>query len=95
MRSRYRLGAFYFFSRDTPQRTPETLIRTLAYQLAIFDARFGAIEDNLWRRLPNPEDRHFTLRSDRERIQSSARRHLLSVGTLSQEVMHSLTMMKA
>ena len=42
MRSRYRLGAFYFFSRDTPQRTPETLIRTLAYQLAIFDARFGA-----------------------------------------------------
>ena len=42
MRNRYRLGAFYFFSRDTPQRTPETLIRTLAYQLAIFDARFGA-----------------------------------------------------
>lgn len=42
LRSRHHLGAFYFFSRDTSQRTAETLIRTLAYQLAIFDAHFGA-----------------------------------------------------
>jgi hypothetical protein len=42
MHSHHRLGAFFFFSCDTPQRTSETLIRTLTYQLAIFDARFGA-----------------------------------------------------
>ena len=42
MRSRHRLGAFFFFNRDIPQRNSGTLIRTLAYQLAIFDPRFGA-----------------------------------------------------
>ena len=42
MRRRHRLGAFFFFSRDIPQRNSGTLIRTLAYQLAIFDPRFGA-----------------------------------------------------
>jgi hypothetical protein len=42
MRTRHRLGAFFFFNRDIPQRTSETLIRTLAYQLAIFDDRFSA-----------------------------------------------------
>jgi hypothetical protein len=36
------LGAFFFFNRDIPQRNSETLIRTLAYQLAIFDPRFSA-----------------------------------------------------
>ena len=41
MRGRNRLGAFFFFSRDIPQRTSGTLIRTLAYQLAVFDPRFG------------------------------------------------------
>jgi hypothetical protein len=42
MRSRHRLGAFFFFSRGIPQRNWGTLIRTLAYQLAIFDPRFSA-----------------------------------------------------
>ena len=38
----HRLGAFFFFNRDIPQRDSGTLIRTLAYQLAMFDACFGA-----------------------------------------------------
>ena len=42
MLSIHRLGAFFFFNRDIPQRNSGTLIRTLAYQLAVFDARFGA-----------------------------------------------------
>ena len=42
MRRLHRLGAFFFFNRDIPQRNSATLIRTLAYQLAMFDARFGA-----------------------------------------------------
>ena len=42
MLSIHRLGAFFFFNRDIPQRNSGTLIRTLAYQLAMFDARFGA-----------------------------------------------------
>ena len=37
-----RLGAFFFFNRDIPQRNFATLIRTLAYQLAMFDTRFCA-----------------------------------------------------
>ena len=41
MRSHHRLGAFFFFSRDIPQRNFATLIRTLAYRLAMFDARFA------------------------------------------------------
>ena len=41
MRKRHRLGAFFFFNRDIPQRTSGTLIRTLAYQLAVFDNRFS------------------------------------------------------
>ena len=40
IRRLHRLGAF-FFNRDIPQRTFATLIRTLAYQLAMFDTRFG------------------------------------------------------
>src|SRR5882762_29195 len=42
MHGLHRLGAFFFFNRDIPQRDFATLIRTLAYQLAMFDARFGA-----------------------------------------------------
>ncbi|KAF8712430.1 hypothetical protein AX14_013105 [Amanita brunnescens Koide BX004] len=41
MRGLHRLGAFIFFNRDIPQRNFATLIRTLAYQLAMLDARFG------------------------------------------------------
>ena len=39
----HRLGAFFFFDRDIPQRNFATLIRTLAYRLAAFDARFGTV----------------------------------------------------
>jgi hypothetical protein len=42
MLSLHRLGAFFFFNRDIPQRNSGTLIRTLAYQLATFDPCFGA-----------------------------------------------------
>ena len=38
----HRLGAFFFFNRDIPQSNFATLIRTLAYRLAMFDARIGA-----------------------------------------------------
>src|SRR6266576_4560493 len=41
MRGLHRLGAFFFFNRDIPQRNFATLIRTLACRLAMFDARFG------------------------------------------------------
>ena len=43
MRRLHRLGAFFFFNRDIPQRNSATLIRTLAYQLAMFDNRFYAV----------------------------------------------------
>jgi len=43
MRDLYQLGAFFFFDRDIPERNPATLIRTLAYQLALFDARIGDV----------------------------------------------------
>ena len=43
MRKLHRLGAFFFFNRDIPQRSSATLIRTLAYQLAMFDIRFCAV----------------------------------------------------
>ena len=36
------LGAFFFFDRDSPERNALTLIRTLAYQLAVFDDSIGA-----------------------------------------------------
>jgi hypothetical protein len=42
MRGLHRLGGFFFFNRDIPQSNFATLIRTLAYQLAAFDAQFGA-----------------------------------------------------
>jgi hypothetical protein len=41
MRDLQRQGAFFFFDHDVPARNAATLIRTLAYQLALFDARFG------------------------------------------------------
>jgi hypothetical protein len=43
MRRLHRLGGFFFFNRDIPQRNSATLIRTLAYQLAMFDTRFCAV----------------------------------------------------
>ena len=38
----HRLGTVFFFNCDILQGNFATLIRTLAYQLAVFDARFGA-----------------------------------------------------
>ena len=46
LRELERLGGFFFFNRDKPQRNFATLIKTLAYQFAMFDARFG---DAIWR----------------------------------------------
>jgi hypothetical protein len=43
LRRLHRLGAFFFFNRDIPQRNFATLIRTLACQLAMFDTRFCAV----------------------------------------------------
>jgi hypothetical protein len=42
-RGRGRLGAFMFFNRDVEERSqPSIVIRTIAYRLALFDARIGA-----------------------------------------------------
>jgi ABC-type lipoprotein export system ATPase subunit len=41
MQDLHRLGAFFFFDRDIPERNAATLIRTLAHQLAQFDAHIG------------------------------------------------------
>jgi NACHT domain len=42
MRDLHLLGAFFFFNRDVPEKNAQTLIRTLAYQLAVFDVSIGA-----------------------------------------------------
>ncbi|KAF7968096.1 hypothetical protein HWV62_31995 [Athelia sp. TMB] len=47
------LGAFFFFNRDLPQWNASTLIRTLAYQLAEFDATIGARIEQILRDAPN------------------------------------------
>jgi hypothetical protein len=41
MRDFHLLGAFFFFDRDIPERNAPMLIRTLAYQLAVFDVSIG------------------------------------------------------
>ena len=41
LRDLHRLGAFFFFDRGILERNAATLIRTLAYQLALSDARIG------------------------------------------------------
>lgn len=43
MRDLHRLGAFFFFDRDIPERNAATMIPALAYQLAQFNARIGAV----------------------------------------------------
>ncbi|KIM80170.1 hypothetical protein PILCRDRAFT_9732 [Piloderma croceum F 1598] len=42
MRDLHRLGAFFFFDRDIPERNATMLITMLAYRLVQFDARIGA-----------------------------------------------------
>lgn len=47
----HRLGAFFFFDRDKPERNGATLLRTIAYKLASFDEELGhvisrAVENN-------------------------------------------------
>ena len=53
MRNLHRLGAFFFFNRNIHRRNFATLIRTLAYQLAIFDARFGAAISRILENMEN------------------------------------------
>ena len=36
------LGTFFFFNHDIPEMIALMLIRTLAYQLAVFDVSIGA-----------------------------------------------------
>lgn len=53
-----RQGAFLFFSRDVEARsTPSTVIRTLAYQLALFDNRIAAPVMDTIDRIPNITER--------------------------------------
>jgi energy-coupling factor transporter ATP-binding protein EcfA2 len=42
VRNLQRLGGFFFFNRDVPERNAATLIRTLAYQLAQFDTQIAS-----------------------------------------------------
>jgi hypothetical protein len=64
MRDLHRLGAFFFFDRDTPERNATVLITTLAYQLAQFDPCIGAEVSQIIQSIPNiagfPLDVQFT-----------------------------------
>jgi hypothetical protein len=53
MRELRRLGAFFFFDRDIPERNAATMITMLAYQLAQFDTRIGAIVSQIVESNPN------------------------------------------
>jgi hypothetical protein len=64
MRELHRLGAFFFFDRDIPERNATTLITMLAYQLAQFDPRIGAKVSQIVENIPGiaamPLDFQFT-----------------------------------
>jgi len=64
MRDLHLLGAFFFFDRDIPERNAPTLIRTLTYQLALFDVSIGAeisrIAESIPRIAEMPLDFQFT-----------------------------------
>jgi NACHT domain len=64
MRDLHLLGAFFFFDRDIPERNASTLIRTLAYQLALFDVSIGAEVSRIAESIPRiaemPLDFQFT-----------------------------------
>jgi hypothetical protein len=64
MRDLRRLGAFFFFDRDIPERNATVLITTLAYQLAQFDTRIGAEMSRIVQSIPGiagmPLDFQFT-----------------------------------
>ena len=53
MRELHCLGAFFFFNRDILERNAATLITTLAYRLADFDARIGAEVSRIVENNPN------------------------------------------
>lgn len=53
MRELRHLGAFFFFNRDIPERNAATMITTLAYQLAQFNARIGAVVSEIVESTPN------------------------------------------
>ena len=52
MRDLYQLGAFCFFDCDIPERNPVTLIRTLAYQLALFNTHIGDVISKIVKNTP-------------------------------------------
>jgi NACHT domain len=52
MRDLDRLGAFFFFARNIPERNAATLIRTLAYQLVLFDVGIGAVISRIAENIP-------------------------------------------
>ena len=57
MQDLHRLGAFFFFDRDIPERNAATLIRTLAHQLAQFDGHIGEIISKIVESNPRIADR--------------------------------------
>jgi hypothetical protein len=53
-RDQGRLGAFVFFSRDVAERSnPATVIRTLAYQIGLFNTRAGEVIATAIEKFPN------------------------------------------
>ncbi|KAF7966261.1 hypothetical protein HWV62_39403 [Athelia sp. TMB] len=52
MRHVHLLGAFFFFDRSVAERKPSTLISTIAYQLAEFDAVIGARIQQVIEKIP-------------------------------------------
>jgi hypothetical protein len=53
MRDLHRLGGFFFFDRDIPERSATMLIRTMAYRLSQLDDRFGAAISRIVASNPN------------------------------------------
>jgi hypothetical protein len=53
VRDLHRLGGFFFFDRDIPERSAAKLIALLSYQLAQFDARIGAEMSRIVKGIPS------------------------------------------
>jgi hypothetical protein len=53
MRDLQRLGGFFFFDRDIPERSAAKLVTMLSYQLAMFDARIGVEVSRIVEAIPN------------------------------------------
>jgi hypothetical protein len=53
MQDLHRLGGFFFFDRDIPERSAAKLIMMLSYQLAQFDPHIGAEMSRIVENIPN------------------------------------------